>query len=309
MKTFLLAASASLLAASAFAGAPVICAPVDHKKVVVEPTTEVPTLLFRSTSSYVFESDFIKGSDASGDALTNELELGYRIPLALDWLDHPDAGWYLRLGARYTRSDFGNDGGLPIPNHLQGASGVVALEYLVHGRIGFLLQTRPGFYFENEITSGAFDSPTTIALIIPFSESFSGIIGASYSALRSYPAIPAIGFNWKINSQWTVLAVPPEPRITFQATENLAFWAGGELVMAGYKVDSHDHRGGALDGTVLTYTEHRAGAGLTWSSKNCAVEIGGGYAFGRKFDYHRAEQGYETDEGAPYVRVEMRSAF
>ena len=40
-----------------------------------------------------------------------------------------------------------------------------------------------------------------------------------------------------------------------------------------------------------------------------ALDVGAGYAFRRKFDYHRAEEGYETDEGAPYVRVSFSAGF
>jgi hypothetical protein len=39
------------------------------------------------------------------------------------------------------------------------------------------------------------------------------------------------------------------------------------------------------------------------------VEVVTGYAFQRDFDYHRAEESIKTDEGAPYVRAELRLSF
>ena len=46
--------------------------------------------------------------------------------------------------------------------------------------------------------------------------------------------------------------------------------------------------------------------GLHLQARNVQIELGAGYAFNRKFDFHRAEEGFETDEGAPFAKLEMR---
>ena len=309
MKSLLMLAAAAFLGSQAFAGSPVITSAVDSKKAVIESTVEVPRLLFRLTSSYVFESDFERGNNASGDALHNEFDLGYRVPISIGLPSRANGTWYLRLGARYSRIDFDNSGGLPLPNTLQSVAGVIGLEYLERGEIGFLIQTRPGFYFEHDIDLSTFDSPTTVGFAIPVTDNFYGIIGASASLLRSYPVLPSLGFLWKPNSQWTIYAAAPEPRITYQPNEHLAIWVGGELAGGAFRVDASDDRNTKLNRAVVTYSEYRASAGLTWSAKNCALEVGGGYAFQRKFDYNRAEEGYATEGGAPFVRAELRCAF
>ncbi|MES2571294.1 MAG: DUF6268 family outer membrane beta-barrel protein [Verrucomicrobiota bacterium] len=300
----------ALLGSAALAGPSVASDFKDSKKSIIEPAVEDSRFLFRATSSYVLESDFKRGDNAKGDAFHSEAEIGYRIPLAIGWQPESHPGqWYLRLGAFYSRSDFDNTGGLPLPNTLQAAAGVVALEFLTEGRIGFILQSRPGYYFEHDISKSAFDAPTTLGFAIPFNDHFWGVVGVTASILRQYPVIPAVGFLWRPNAQWSIYAVAPEPRITYQPSENLALWAGGELVYTAFRSDSVRNRSGTLDHAVVDYTEYRAGGGLTWSVKNCSLEVGGGYAFQRKFDFYRAENGYETDQGAPYVRVELRAAF
>ncbi|MDB6151816.1 MAG: hypothetical protein JWL90_269 [Chthoniobacteraceae bacterium] len=305
-------AAAAFLGSTAFAGPSATAGydSKDSKKAVIEPTPADSRFLFRLTSSYVFESDFKRGDDAKGDALHNEVELGYRIPVNINWQPANHTGqWYFRLGAQYSRFDFDNSGGLPLPNTLQSAAGVVALEFITEGRIGFLLQTKPGYYFEQNISNSAFDAPTTIGFAIPFSENFYGVVGATASILRAYPVVPSLGFLWKPTPQWSIYAVAPEPRITYQPTDHFAVWAGGELVYNSFRTDSTHNRSGTLDHAVVDYSEYRAGAGLSWTVANCALEVGGGYAFQRKFDFYRAENGYETDKGAPYARVEFRAAF
>jgi hypothetical protein len=309
MKLLLALAAAAVLASPALAGSRTYSSSDAKKSITPEECPPDSRLLFRATSSYVFESDFERGDNASGDALQSEFDFGYRIPVELGWPNAECGQWYLRLGARYTRFDFGHEGGLPLPSTLQSAAAVVALEYLQRGEIGVLFETRPGVYFEHDINTGAFDSPTILALAIPITDNFYGIVGASGSLLRSYPVIPLVGFFWRVSPEWTVKAYLPEPRIIYSPTENLSFWVGGELTGGSFRVDDDQGRQANLRNAVVTYSEYRASAGVTWSAKNYSVEVGGGYAFQRKFDYHRAEEGFATDEGAPFVKVELRAAF
>lgn len=283
----------------------------EGKRVMKEACPPDPLWLLHLRSSYTLESDFERGRDASGDSWFKALEFEHRIPLeGLQWPNVECGAWYLRLGGTYARWDFSHDGGLPLPNHLQSISGTIALEYLVRGKTGILLETEPGVYFENDIHSDSFDSPTKLALSYQLSERFVVVGGVSYTGLRSVPLIPIVGFVWTINDRLQVFAVPPEPKIIYTASEKLNFWVGGELTGGSFRTDGREvRRKEKLNNAVLTYSEYRAGAGVVFGSEGCQVEIAGGYAFQRKFDYHRAEEGYETDEGAPYVKVEFHSAF
>jgi hypothetical protein len=299
---------AILFVSPLFGGQPLL-GPTDYKNYKTAPATPDDRLIFRVTSSYVFDSDFIRGHDAHGDAWSKDFELGYRMPISLPWPSRENGGWYLRLGARYQRYDFDNEGGLPIPNTLQSAAGVVALEYLVDGRRAILLSAEPGVYFEHEITSGAFDVPVKIALPIELNDSFAFVVGASYAALRSYPILPIVGFNWRINDQWTIRAIPPDPRIIYAPSDKLNFWVGGELAGGSFRTDSREVHPSSLNGAVLTYSDWRVGAGITCRHDFLTLEVSGGYSFDRKFDYYRVEKGFETDGGAPYAAIEVQAAF
>jgi len=283
--------------------------PISDTKVVTEAYAPDPRLLFRLNSSYVFESDFERGHDAKGDAFSTDLEVGYRIPFSFSWPNRVDGAWYLRLGARYLRFNFDNEGGLPLPNTLQGIAGVVALEYLIKGRRVILFEALPGVFFEHEIHSDNFDVPIKAAIPLEVNDAFAFVVGVSYVGMRSYPVLPIVGFHWRINDQWTVRAIPPDPRIIYTPHENLNFWAGGELVGGAFRTDSRDHGQPNLNRAVVTYADWRAGAGVTCRCDRLTFELSGGYSFQRKFDYDRAEEGFETDGGAPYAAVEISATF
>lgn len=296
---------------SAHAGQ-MIYAESDSKKTVVEPCPPDPLFLFDIRSSYVLESDFERGGgDAKGDALSNSIRFGYRLPVSGPmWGGYDCSQWYLRLGAEYSRFDFDNKGGLPIPNTLQNANAIIALDYLVNGRTAILIETQPGIYFEHDINSGSFDAPVKAVGVIRLSDSVFAVVGARYSALSSYPLLPLVGVHWQIDEQWTLSLVPPDPRLIYSPSKGVSFWVGGEITGGSFKTDNREiERKEKLSGAVVTYSDYRAGAGVTLTGEGWLVELGGGYSFQRKFDFHRAEEGYETDEGAPYATASVRLSF
>ena len=285
-------------------------------KAVVDPkatesATVVPLTVLNLRSSYTFESDFERGHDASGDAWFNGGAVARRFPLGWAWPTQPDASWYLRLGAEYGRFDFDNAGDLPLPDTLQNVNAVLALEYLVGGEIALLLEAAPGFYFENDLDSDVFTTPVKLAAAFQLTPRFFVVAGATYrGGFEKYPVLPVLGVVWRISDEWTLRLVAPTPRLIYRPADHLRLWVGGELSGGAYRVDDDRSRPADLRGAVLSYSEYKLGAGVTWGDPDrLALDVGAGYAFRRKFDYHRAEEGYETDEGAPYVRVSFSAGF
>ena len=43
---------------------------------------------------------------------------------------------------------------------------------------------------------------------------------------------------WHINDKWDLRAYLPNPRLVYMASENLEFYAGGEIVGNAYKTDN-----------------------------------------------------------------------
>jgi hypothetical protein len=298
-----------------FAGTPV----ADDKKVLSEPCPPDSSTTITLLSSYVFDSDFHTAEHFSQDATTrghafnNEVEVGYRIPLSgLQWPNKECGAWYLRLGADYDRYDFGNRGSLPLPDELQSFCAVVALEYLVKGDVGIILEVRPGFYFENQVTSGAFDIPIKIGTGIPLTKTLSLAIAAEYHGLSRYKFVPDIGLIWQINDQWVLLGTLPEPKLLYHPNEKFQAWAGGEVMYSSFRTDSSSGiYPSNLNHAVVDYSEYRVGAGISYKlCKHATANIAAGYAIRREFDFHSTYAGiYSTDGGAPYMKFQLTTEF
>lgn len=264
---------------------------------------EIATDVLQVESSYVGSSDFRRGDGDLGsqDVVQASLRYDHRMPL--------NGPWYLKLGVLYERFDFGSSGA-PVPNHLQAAAGVISLEYFEGDKVGFFIQSAPGVYFQNDISTGAFDAPTTIALAYPIfgGDRFYLVGGVSMSLLSEYPFLPIVGALWHISPEWELRAYLPRPRLIFKPGETLHFWAGGELTGGSFRTDS-GVKPGELSEAVVTYYETRAGAGVTWKPcPTATVDLGAGWAFQRNFSFHRADEDYRL-EGAPYVRVSVTTQF
>lgn len=306
LPTLLLAA---LLPAATFAGTETASAPA-KETVTPTPCATVPLTTIIATTDYGFHQDLKRGS-GNLEVEHNNFELDERFPINfLTWPNVPCGQWFLRLGADYERFDFSIHNETRLPDTLQGASGVLALEYLVNDKTAFLIETRPGVYFQQKPNSGAFDSPTNVAAVIPWfgSDKFYVIGGVAVSSLSRYPVFPIGGILWHINDKWDLRAYLPDPRLVYQASDTLEYFAGAELVGGAYKTDNRPINPEKVSGAPVTYDEIRAGAGITWKAKPFTLEFAAGYTVQSEFDYSRAGESFETHP-APYVRLTARLDF
>lgn len=255
-------------------------------------------------SSYVAESDLHRsGSFGEQDAIYNSFAYGHRFFLS--------GHLYLHVGIAYDRFDFGATGA-PVPDHLQSVAATIGIDYMHEDDVGAFIQVKPGFYTENDFDSASFDAPVTLGRIFVLQEDHLYVFtGLNASFLRGrFPVIPLVGLIWMPNEQWKVLGILPEPRVIYSPNDTWDFWVGGELVGGSFRTDRDATIVPArLNGAQVDYSEYRVGGGIIYSPcKNVSVDLGGGYAVQRKFDFHRADVKYEAD-GAPYLRLEVKAKF
>lgn len=316
MKSRLLSAfvASSLFSATALAGSVVL--EVKGSKAFQEPCPPTTLNWLSIRSSYTGESDFERGDDARGDSFYKTIELHHRFPVNLfnNWPNIECGQWYFHAGADYTRWDFDNEGGLPIPNTLQSFAAILALEYVINDATAINIEARPGFYFEHDVRGDSFNVPVLVYFPLWWHKgedlSWALLGGAYYNQFYSYSVIPAVGLTAKYGN-WTLNAIVPRPRLIYTPSKEVSFWVEGELASGAFRTDDHSFkRQENLNHAVVEYSEWRVGAGLTWKPcANALIDIGAGYAFKREFDFHRAEESFETDEGAPFVKMEFRASF
>jgi len=260
--------------------------------------------LFELNSSYVFESDLHRrGSFGEQYAIQNSFSYAHRFFLT--------GHLYLHLGIDYNRFDFGSTAA-PVPDHLQSVAGVIGIDYMHNNDVGAFIQVKPGFYTENDFGSASFDAPITLGRIFVLQpDRLYFFAGANASFLRGrFPVIPLAGLIWMPNDQWKILAILPEPRIIYSPSNKFEIWAGGQLVGGSFRTDRDDTIvPSRLNGAQVDYSEYRAGGGFIYSPcQNVSINLGGGYAIQRKFDFYRADVKYEAD-AAPYLRLEFKAKF
>lgn len=272
----------------------------DFKKSIVEPQPEEPgppLNIVKAEESYVFESGFRRGAGKLGDqdALETFFLAAHRFPLG--------GRWYFKVGGAYHRFDFGTSRA-PLETTLQSAAAVLALEYIVGDDVGFFIESRPGFYFSDDVSGDSFDAPTAMALAYPVvDEKFYLIGGVAYTGFSGYPVVPLAGLLWHINPQWSLKAYLPEPRLVYHASDALDVWVGGELTGGSYRTENPNANPKRIRGAVVDYAEWRAGAGFCYRvCPGFKFDAAAGYVFSRQFDYHRAGETYGL-EGAPYVKI------
>ena len=266
--------------------------------------TAVSLDLIEFESSYVFESDLHRsGSFGDQYAIQNSFSYAHRF-----YLRDPI---YLHLGVAYDRFDFGSTGA-PVPDHLQSLAAVIGVDYMHNNDVGAFIQFKPGFYTENDFDDAAFDVPITLGRIFVLQQDRLYLFaGANAAFLRGrWPVIPIAGLIWMPNDQWKVMAMLPEPRVIYSPSDHWDFWVGGELTGGSFRTDRDDAIVPTkLNGAQVDYSEYRVGGGFIYSPcDNVSVDLGGGYAIRREFDFHRADIKYKAD-GAPYLRLEFKAKF
>jgi hypothetical protein len=274
------------------------------ESIAEEKPESVSSDLIEIDSSYVFESDLHRdGSFGNQYELLNSFSYGHRFLL--------NGHLYLHLGLSYERFDFGATGA-PVPEHLQSVAGTIGIDYMHNNDVGAFVQVQPGFYTEDDFGSSSFDAPITLARIFVLRpDKLYVFLGANASFLRGqFPVIPLVGVIWVPNNQWRLMGILPEPRLVYSPCDKWDFWVGGQLTGGSFRTNRDDtivpHK---LSNAQVDYADYRVGGGLVYSPRDgMEVDLGGGYAIERSFDFYRADMKYKTDP-APYLRLEFRAKF
>ena len=281
----------------------------EHVETAVESVAEeksepVSRDLIEFESGYVFESDLHRGvSFGNQYELQNSFTYAHRFLLT--------GHLYLHLGVDYNRFDFGTTGA-PVPQHLQSMAGVLGIDYMHNNDVGAFLQIKPGLYGEDDFNSSSFDAPITLGRIFVLEQDKLYLfVGANAAFLRGrFPVIPIVGLVWMPNAKWKLLGVLPEPRGIYSPNDKWDFWAGGELGGGSFRTNKDDTIAPSkLSGAQVDYSDYRVGAGLIYSPCDAvSIDLGGGVAIQRQFDFYRADVTYKTD-AAPYLRLEFKAKF
>lgn len=267
------------------------------------PADENSRDLFNYETTYTFDSDFKESKLGDGDSLYNDFSYDHRFLIT--------GKWYFRAGVEYERYDFGGtDNGLP--DHLQAASTHLALEYVVKDFPGISIELDPGVYFQDNVSSDAFDIPGKAYVTFPLKkDKIFAVVGLGWGIFQDPPVAPGGGIIWLITDKLRLQGVFPKPALIYQPSDDWDLRIMGELNYTSFRTDDvlTTERKLQLHNALVQYSEDRAGVQVGYSGfKPLKIIAGAGVTVERNFDFFRAHQSKRTDP-APYLRIAAEAKF
>src|ERR1700677_1709423 len=226
----------------------------DAKSSPIVQSTPVSHDLFSLTTTYTGGSNvnsFV--SLGTQDVVSTDFTYGHRFQI--------EGNWYLRTGMEYLLYDFGGSTG-PLPKQLQALSALVAVEYVVQDFAAVSVELRPGFAFENDISSQSFDVPFDIYTSFPIvKDKVFGMAGVFYGRNFNPEVSPIGGVIWLINDKTRLQALFPQSALVYSFSDDLDLSLNAEISGYGFRMDKDDR---AYSDARVLYTYKRVGAKATY---------------------------------------------
>ena len=248
------------------------------------------------TTDYTVGSRIIQSPDFGSQAVFHyELEVLRNIHLLNTY--------YLQLGIDSERFDFSRSNSI-YPSSITSIAAELSLSYWTGDDFYPLLQFLPGVYYTGSyITLNSFDIPIRAVAGWKAWDDVYFVLGADADPYESEPLTPVCGFNWKINDQYNLRAVFPQPRFSYNPSKMLELFLAADLVGGGYRNGPTADR--RTSNAVLDYTEYRAAGGVSYNPrKGLSVEMSAGWSVERRFDYFRSGPD-DTARSAPYLKLDV----
>ena len=267
------------------------------------PADQISRDLFNYETTYTFNSDFKESKLGDGDSIYNDFSYDHRFLIT--------GKWYFRAGVEYERYDFGgSDNGLP--DHLQAASGHLALEYVVKDFPGISIELDPGVYFQDNVSSDAFDIPGKAYVTFPLKkDKIFAVVALGWGIYQDPPVAPGGGIIWLFSDQLRLQAVFPKPALVYQPNDDWEFRIMGELNYTSFRTDDvlTTEQKLQLHNAIVQYSEDRAGVQIGYTGiKHAKLIAGAGVTVERNYDFFRAHQSKRMDP-APYVKIGAEVRF
>lgn len=223
-------------------------------------------------------------------------------------------GPLLRLGAEWQRYSFGLPANAPLPDTLQALTAVIGFDLQLFNSWLVRIEAQPGFYSgSGNFSANDFNVPFIIGASYIASADLQWIIGVSVDVNRAIPVFPGVGVRWKFADQWVLDAVMPQPRLEYLWSKELTVYGGADLVGSTFRVGpefGEAHGNPRLNGAVVDLLEIRAGIGASWKiSSWLQADLETGCVAYRDFDFHRADQNYQSKGGAAYGQIVIGAKF
>ena len=272
----------------------------DEKNLILPTSPQnqdaVPLWSIDLNSAYTLGSKIIKSGSFGSQAVYH-----YQIEALRNV--HLFDKYYFQFGVDAERFDFSRSNSI-YPSSIASVAGEFSLSYWTGDDFYPLLKFEPGVYYTRDyITANSFDVPIRAVVGFKVQDHVHLVLGVDLDPFEQEWAIPICGFNWKINDQYNLRLVFPQPRLSYTPRKELEFFLAADLVGGGYRNGpTNDHR---TNNGLLNYSEYRAASGVNYTpQKGLSFELTAGWSIQRRFEYFRAGPDDST-KSAPYVKLDI----
>jgi hypothetical protein len=261
-----------------------------------EQTDQAPLWSTDTIGDYTLGSRIMKAADFGSQAVYH-----YEVEVLRNL--HLFDKYYFQVGVDSENFDFSRSNSI-YPSSIRSLAAEVSLSYWTGDDFYPLLKLQPGVYFTGDhITANSFDIPVRAVAGIKTREDLYLVLGLDADPYEQEPVTPVCGVNWKINDQYNLRAVFPQPRFSYNPNKTVELFLTADLVGGGYRSGPTNDR--RTSNAVLDYTDYRAASGLNYNPlKGLSVEMSAGWSFQRRFDYYHAGPD-DTAKSAPYFKLDL----
>lgn len=224
---------------------------------------------------------------------------------------------YFRAGLGWDSYWFLGAEGLPVPPSLQELNLVIGADVSLSDHWLMRVEVMPGVYSDFvDVGWEDFNAPMNLGFTYLVNERLQWAFGFQVNFMSDWPVVGGAGVRWQVSDYWTLNLMVPRPRIEYQAADGVTLFAGCEFRGGSFRV-AEDYGEGLgreeLNGALIDYREYRTGAGVSWLAHQgggleLSVDLQGGVAFGREFDFHRTSVDLDSDP-APYASIGAKAKF
>lgn len=269
-------------------------------------TNRPPAVVVRLDTSYAFaaKAKFLGVKSGDSDAFNLGLNLSTSFRLG--------ERWTLPLGLTSQNTFLDGVAGVPIPDGIHTLSLTTGLGYRLNDNWMLSGMFSPTLYKFSDIGGNDFGFSGGVTALWRYDDSLTLAFGLIIAPDSDLKAIPAIGATWRINQEWELRAIYPQPRLLYSPDEQWSFYLGANITSPTFRTS--DTLGSSIgrpeyNDALGTYREIGLGIGLSHRfNSQLRAEAELGYCVSRQIDYTRVDEKVKFDP-APYLRLGVNWNF
>jgi hypothetical protein len=240
-------------------------------------------------------------ADAVGKLRMSEVKFGLTRRLSIK------PNFNLSTGLQYSLRDIDAPEALRLPDSLHTVALHLGGEYHASDRLTLGIRVTPGLSSDfRSITTDDLRVPVALQAKYRVSQALTLTGGLAYTGQsHSIPILPVIGVLYLPTDKVTLAFGFPRTAIVYKKSRETELFLAAEF--AGGEYGLHDS---AIGADVIRYKDYRAVAGIEFPLLPVAkVNLSGGYAFSRKFEFYEGDRADVRVKSAPFGRMEVKFSW